>query len=162
MCLRKELVGIADELLLDTDGHEVAVWEWQVVGGDVVECEACAGMSLAHQGMALPPFSPHHLCSYGAMTDVRAGSKAVDACRITMQDSYVVEHGGFLDKLYVCLQLGVAVGELQRLVGYMARMYPEDTTQFVILWVVFVYYCLIVHHCVCCFRTSTLGMSALS
>ena len=94
-----KLVGIAYYLLFERDGHKLFVGQRQLLLLDVPLGESCACMSLAHQGMTLPPLLAQDFSPNDAVTYVRFSAEALYAWGITTEDADIVEHGCLLEEL---------------------------------------------------------------
>ena len=102
MCLREELVGIADEFLLDSLWLEVVMWQREVLRHDVIERQSGSGVSLAHTCIAFgQTFGAQHFGSAHAVSYIRFGAMALDTGCVDTYYSYVVQHGCVANKVGV-------------------------------------------------------------
>ena len=100
--LGKELVGIADDLLLKALGQEVARWsDRQVLGNDLGCSDASARVALTHASVAVQPQRIKHPASQNTMQDIGLSAMAADARGISTAHADVMQHGSLLDKLDV-------------------------------------------------------------
>lgn len=58
-------------------------------------------MTFAHKGMAWQSFDFENLSALNSVADVGEVAMAVDIGGVAAEDADVVEHGGFIDKLFV-------------------------------------------------------------
>ena len=79
------------------------------------------------------------------MADIVLAAVTVYAWSMSLADADVVNHGCLLQKLSVKVQVGMGVGNGQRLAHHLLTMNDEDVPQGIILAVVFVDDLLIVH-----------------
>ena len=105
MGLAIELVGIADELLLEGFGDVIESRKGEVALGDLVGGETGAGMSLCYTGMTFQAFAAEDLGTQATMADVGFCTVAEDAGGIGVKDAYIVEHGCLVEELQVELPL---------------------------------------------------------
>lgn len=102
-------------------------------------------MAFAYAGMTLKTFVAHELGSEDAVTDVGFGAETVYARGVGEEDAYVMEHGGFFNKLTVGTEFGVVIHYAKCLVGYKTRMYHENVFEFILFRIILIDYFLIVH-----------------
>ena len=139
MALGKELVGIADDLLLDGLRLEVARRQGEVLREDVGEGEARAGVPLGHARMAREAFGAQDVGAGYAVLDVGAGTMAMNVGRIGLQYAYIVEHGGLVDELAIGTQLGMGIHHLQRALRHLPRMQEQEAPQLGLPGIVLIY-----------------------
>ena len=137
-CLAEELVGIAYDLFFKRFRKEVLRGQRQVLLLNLVLRDACSGMTLTDTGMLGITFASQQLCSDAPVKDVWLGAVTMDAWRVALEDTDVVEHGSLLDKPAVYLQFRVCVDNLQGLEGYAAAVHHEDVLQRILFGVVFI------------------------
>lgn len=142
-----EFVGQADELLFERDGAEVAMRQGQILGDDVVDGKACAGVPFAHKGVSRIAVGPHQFGPQYAVADVRLVAHAVNRRGVSEEYADVVEHGGFVDKVEIEVKFGVGLGQLQGLLGYQPTVRPHALVEGGARLVVFVENSLNVHVC---------------
>ncbi len=99
---REELIGIADDFFLEALGQEVARRrDGQLLGNNLGRGDACSRMTLADASVAVEAHAVEHLAPENAMQDIGFGTITVDARGIGTAHAYVVQHGGFFNKLNV-------------------------------------------------------------
>ena len=136
--LGEELVGKADELLLDGDGTHVATGHGPMVRLYLTEGEAGAGVTLADQRMTGIALGAQDVGTDDAMTDVGLGAETLDAGSVGTEDAKVVKHGGLGHKRGVNTQLGMAGGKGKGLVGHTAAVDQKDVSQGIVSRIIFV------------------------
>lgn len=124
--LAVELIGIADNLLLDRERNEVAVRQWEVICLDVGERQARARMSFGHKGVAWKSVSAEHVRPYCSVADVRLVAKAINVWRISADYADVVEHGGLEDEVSVRIEFRVDIDNGYGKTGHAAAMGHKD------------------------------------
>ena len=120
--LGKELVGEADDFLLNRLWCEFPVWHGQVLSFDVFQRQSGPCMSFADKRVSWESLFAHQLRSDGAMTDVRLSAETLYGWSIASEDTYVVNHGGLLNKLCVSMQFGMPLYDLERHIGHAPTM----------------------------------------
>ena len=104
MSLAEEFISIADYLLLHGFRQKILVRQWQLLLLDLLFRDAGTGVALAYPSMSLISFLAQQFGTQSAMTDVRLRTKTHDAGSISHEDSYIVKHRCFLDKLGIQMQ----------------------------------------------------------
>ena len=110
-CLREELVGKADDLLLVCLGNEVPMRKRQALFLDVEACESGSCMPFTYPGVTGVAFGTEDVGSDDAMADVWLGAETLNAGRIAAEYPDVVEHGCFFDELKVEIPFRMASGD---------------------------------------------------
>jgi len=106
----EEFVGKAYHLLFKRQGYHVAMWQRQIVCYDIVQREACAGMSLTDKGMTRQSLPGKQFRPKIAVTYIGMGAMAVDCGCIGQIDAYVMEHGRLFKETAVKSQPGMSCG----------------------------------------------------
>ena len=102
-------------------------------------------MAFAHTGMALPSQFPQDFRTNDAVTDIWFCTEALYTRGIASEDTYVVKHSGFFEKLFIKAQFGVGLGYLQALICHLTTMNHQNLLQFIILRVIAINYRLVIH-----------------
>ena len=102
MTLREELVGIADDFFLQCLGQEVSWWnDGQMLRNNFVCTDARSRVPLADTAMAEEAYAIENLSANDAVQDIGLGAIAINARSIGAAHADVMQHRGFLDKLYI-------------------------------------------------------------
>jgi hypothetical protein len=123
-----ELVGIADELLLEglrdeeALGDKMGRQQRRTVLAGRYGGEACTGMALADASMTLVALTAQQFAANKAVAQVVLAALAEDAWGVTPADADVVEHGRLLEELHVDSELGTATDYEQAAVGHLTGM----------------------------------------
>ena len=120
--LAVELIGIADNLLLDGEWNEVAVRQWEVICLDVGERQARARMPFGHKGVAWKSVGAEHVRPYCSVADVWLVTKTINIWRISADYADVVKHGSLEDEIAVRIEFRVAVDNGYGKAGHTAAM----------------------------------------
>ena len=107
MSLAEEFISIADYLLLHGFRQKILVRQRQLLLLYLLFGDAGTGVALAYPSMSLIPFLAQDLGSQSSVADLWLRAKTLNAWCICEEDSQVVKHGCFLDKLCVELQFGM-------------------------------------------------------
>ena len=121
-----EEVGKAHDLFLNGQRHHILFRNRQVLGDDVVNCQADADMPLADQGMPGEPFSLKDLPADDAVTDVRLRAMAAEPGGGSAADADVMEQCGLLDELPVDVPPPKRVGNPEGLGGHEPAVVEDD------------------------------------
>ena len=107
--LGEELVGVADDLLLEGFGTVVLQGKGEVLLPDVLDGDSCAGVARTDTCVAGKAFLQKQFGTEKSVTDVWFRSEALDAVGIAEEDSYVVEHGCLFDEFLVEVPFGMVL-----------------------------------------------------
>ncbi len=108
-----ELVGIADDLLLDALRRKILMGKRQVLPHYLGGSEAGACVPLCHSGMTGKAFAAQDFPTQKTMTDVWLRTIAIDAWSIDTNNANVVQHGSFPEERLVSFQLRMSLSNLQ-------------------------------------------------
>ena len=104
MSLAEELISIADYLLLHGFWQKILMRQRQLLLLDLLFCDAGTRMALAYPSMALISFLAQQFSTQSTMTNIWLRAETHDAGSISHEDSYIVKHRCFLDKLGIQMQ----------------------------------------------------------
>lgn len=127
--LAVELIGIADNLLLDRERYEVAVRQGEVICLDVGERQTRARVSLGHKGVARQTVSAEHVRPNCPVADVWLVTKTINVRRIGADYADVMEHGGLEDEIAVRIEFRVTVYNSYGETGHTAAVSHKDVPE---------------------------------
>lgn len=136
--LGEKFVGKADDLLFEGFGKEVTMWQREILTDDLLTAESSACVALTNASMTFIAFLSHDVGTKDAVTDVGFGTETLDARGVGEEYANIVKHGGFVEKVAVDLELGMAVGYLQCLTCYTLAMNKKDIAKFRSRLIVFI------------------------
>jgi len=138
MRLGKELVSIADHLLLHRLRQKILMRQWQILFFNLYHGNAGTGMALAHPGMLRISLLPKNISTKKTMAHIRILPITFDAGSIGKEDSYVMKHRRLEHKSSVEMQFGVSGNNLQRFLRHRLTMSDEDMLKGVILGIILI------------------------
>ena len=95
-------------------------------------------MALCDKSVTGQAFLAEEVGAQVAVADVGMGAVAVDGGGVGQEDADVMEHGGFLDEIGVCPQLGVRPSYGEGLLRYLGAVEQKERFQRGIISVIFI------------------------
>ena len=125
---RVEFVGIAYQAFLDRFGQEIAVWQREVLGDNVVYGESGAGVPLGYPGVAWQAATAQYFTADESVADVWLSSTAQYRGSVGCNYPDVVEQCSLFDKVGIDLQIS-GPGTFESHVGDGPRVEPQQLAQ---------------------------------
>ena len=119
MSLGIKFIRITNDLLFQRHWHIVLVWKRQLLLFDIFPGESCTSMTFTDECMSFPSFLPQDFSPNDTMTDIRLGTKTLDARGITTEDTNVVQHSSLFEEGSIESQLWMRLCYQQTSVGYL-------------------------------------------
>ena len=139
VALGVELIGVADELLFEGDGHILPRGQGELLELYLLSGETCPGVAFTHACYPFQPLPAHELCPEITVQQVGGCAVAVNAGCVGQVDAYVVEHGGLGHKIHIDVEAGLLLGNGQGALRHLAAVLKEQSLQGGIVVVVLVY-----------------------
>lgn len=139
MSLAIELVGVANDFLLECLRQEVLMGKGKVLLNYLLAGEPRSGVTFTHSCVTGVSFGSQHFGSATSMADIWLRAEAFDAGRVALADADVVQHCRLDNKLTVHLQLRMGITNAHSTLHDKRAMRYEYPPKFVVFGVVFVY-----------------------
>lgn len=109
----EKFVSITYHLFFQCFRQKVFVRQWKITFHDSLPGQSGPRMTLTHTSMARIAFCPQDVGTEPSVPQVMRCTEALYARRITKEDAYIVQHGGFFDEPPVQIQFGMCITHLQ-------------------------------------------------
>ena len=134
-----ELVGIADDLLLDALRRKVLMRQRQVLTFYLSSSESGSCVPFCHSGMTGKALAAQDFPTQKAVTDVGLCAVTIDARSIDPNDADIMQHGSFPKERLVSFQLGMSLCNLQRPSRHITTMLEQHLLQRLIALAILMY-----------------------
>lgn len=120
MRLAIELIGVADNPLLQGFRYKIKGRQGKFALTDLLSGESGSCMSLSHSRMLLQTFLTQKLSTKASMTDIGLSAMTQNAFSVRSENTNVVQHSGFIDKPDIELPFRMCKSNGERAASHLA------------------------------------------